>query len=116
MEITVNIKMVGFEGGNVKTMSEFLTSIEKFNTKVIMHFDSTSTNIDRLKIKQRMKLIIEQRAKVFKDLNYRVDETEISFGGVCIKLKALGEITEEEFKSAVVYTKEHFKPNDVPKD
>ena len=51
MEITVNIKMVGFEGGNVKTMSEFLTSIEKFNTKVIVHFDSTSTNIDRLKMK-----------------------------------------------------------------
>jgi len=55
--------------------------------------------------------ITEQRAKVFKDLNYRVDETEISFGGVCIKLSDLGKITEEEFKSAVVYAKEHFKPN-----
>ena len=50
--------------------------------------------------------IVEQRAKVFKYLNYKVNQFEISFGGICIKLKDLGEISEEEFKSVVVYAKE----------
>jgi len=60
--------------------------------------------------------ITEQRANVFKDLNYKVNQFEISFGGICIKLWDLEKISEEEFKSAVVYAKEHFQPNDIPKE
>ncbi len=41
LEITVNINMVGIEGGNVKTMIEFLSCIEKFDTRVIVSVDST---------------------------------------------------------------------------
>jgi len=44
MEITINIHLNGLEGGNLKMMEEFLTSIEKFKVKVIMIIDSSGHN------------------------------------------------------------------------
>lgn len=60
-------------------------------------------------------LKLETRINVFRDLKYIINDNEVSFGGLCIKFSDLNKLTDDEFENTVVYAKDHFKPNALPK-